>query len=52
MTGRTASISPPPPPWCAPPGADAISVLTEPKWFLGSDEYLQEIAAAVSVPCL
>ncbi len=33
-------------------GADAISVLTEPKWFLGSDEYLQEIAAAVSVPCL
>ena len=33
-------------------GADAISVLTEPKWFLGSDEYLQQIAAAVSVPCL
>jgi len=27
-------------------------VLTEPKWFLGSDEYLREIAAAVSVPCL
>lgn len=33
-------------------GADAISVLTEPKWFLGSDTYLQEIAAAVSIPCL
>lgn len=27
-------------------GADAISVLTEPKWFLGSDRYLREIAAA------
>ena len=25
-------------------GADAISVLTEPKWFLGSDAYLKEIA--------
>lgn len=33
-------------------GADAISVLTEPKWFLGSDEYLQQTAAAVPVPCL
>lgn len=33
-------------------GADGISVLTEPKWFLGSDRYLQEIARAVSVPCL
>lgn len=33
-------------------GADAISVLTEPKWFLGSDEYLREIAHTVSVPCL
>lgn len=32
--------------------ADAISVLTEPKWFLGSDAYLQEIAAAVPTPCL
>lgn len=33
--------------------ADGISVLTEPKWFLGSDEYLKEIAAAVSsTPCL
>ena len=33
-------------------GADAISVLTEPKWFLGSERYLREIAAAVSIPCL
>lgn len=33
-------------------GADAVSVLTEPKWFLGSDTYLREIAAAVSIPCL
>ena len=33
-------------------GADAISVLTEPKWFLGSEEYLQEIASMVKVPCL
>lgn len=33
-------------------GADCISVLTEPKWFLGSDEYLREIAEAVSLPCL
>lgn len=33
-------------------GADCISVLTEPKWFLGSDRYLQEISAAVSIPCL
>lgn len=33
-------------------GADCISVLTEPKWFLGSDEYLKEIANSVSIPCL
>lgn len=33
-------------------GADCISILTEPKWFLGSDRYLQEIAEAVSIPCL
>ena len=33
-------------------GADAISVLTEPKWFLGSDDYLREIASQVSIPCL
>lgn len=33
-------------------GADCISVLTEPKWFLGSDRYLYEIAGTVSIPCL
>ncbi len=33
-------------------GADCISVLTEPKWFLGDDKYLQEIAQAVGIPCL
>ncbi len=33
-------------------GADCISVLTEPKWFLGNDEYLKEIAKTVSIPCL
>ena len=33
-------------------GADCLSVLTEPKWFLGSDAYLKEIARAVSLPCL
>ena len=33
-------------------GADCISVLTEPKWFFGSDRYLQEIADAVTVPCI
>ncbi|SEH76360.1 indole-3-glycerol phosphate synthase [Ruminococcus flavefaciens] len=33
-------------------GADCISVLTEPKWFLGSNEYLREIAANVSIPCI
>lgn len=33
-------------------GADCLSVLTEPKWFLGSDRILQEIAANVSLPCL
>lgn len=33
-------------------GADCISVLTEPKWFLGSNKYLKAIAAMVSVPCL
>ena len=33
-------------------GADCISVLTEPKWFLGSDNYLKEIASNVSIPCL
>ena len=33
-------------------GADCISVLTEPKWFLGRDLYLEEIAANVSLPCI
>lgn len=33
-------------------GADCISVLTEPKWFLGSDAYLKEITDNVSIPCL
>ena len=33
-------------------GADGISVLTEPKWFLGSDKFLKEIADAVSIPCI
>lgn len=33
-------------------GASCISVLTEPKWFLGSDKYLKEIAASVSIPCI
>ncbi len=33
-------------------GAACISVLTEPKWFLGSDDYLREIAGAVQTPCI
>ena len=33
-------------------GADCISVLTEPKWFLGSDAYLREITNAVNIPCI
>lgn len=33
-------------------GANCISVLTEPKWFLGKNEYLQEIADNVSIPCI
>ena len=33
-------------------GAAAISCLTEPYWFKGSDEYLREIAAAVKIPVL
>lgn len=33
-------------------GADCISVLTEPKWFLGSNEYLKEITSAVNIPCI
>ncbi len=33
-------------------GADCISVLTEPKWFLGSDQYLKEITSEVKIPCI
>ncbi|MCH4238941.1 MAG: indole-3-glycerol phosphate synthase TrpC [Oscillospiraceae bacterium] len=33
-------------------GAAAISVLTEPKWFLGNDRYLWEIAQKVQIPVL
>ncbi len=33
-------------------GASAISVLTEPEFFLGSNDYLSEIRAAVSLPLL
>lgn len=33
-------------------GADCISVLTETDYFLGSDSYLKEIAAAVSIPVI
>ena len=33
-------------------GADAVSVLTEPEFFLGDDKFLAEISARVSIPCL
>ena len=33
-------------------GADCISVLTEPKWFLGKNEYVSEIVKEVSIPVL
>lgn len=33
-------------------GAAAISVLTEPEYFLGSDQYLEEIVQEVSIPVL
>lgn len=33
-------------------GASCISALTEPKWFLGKNEYLRQIAQAVSIPCI
>lgn len=33
-------------------GAAAISCLTEPKWFQGSDEYLKSIVEAVNIPVL
>ncbi len=33
-------------------GAAAISVLTEPEYFLGSDKYLREISESVTIPTL
>ncbi len=33
-------------------GANCISVLTEPSKFLGSNDYLREIAGTVTIPCL
>ncbi len=33
-------------------GADCISCLTEPKWFLGSDDIFKEIRAAVPTPMI
>ena len=33
-------------------GADAISCLTEPKWFLGSDQIFREIRAEIQTPML
>ena len=33
-------------------GADAVSCLTEPKWFLGSDEIFRNIRATIKMPML
>lgn len=33
-------------------GADAVSVLTEPKWFLGNEDYLEEISENIRIPIL
>lgn len=33
-------------------GADALSCLTEPKWFLGSDDIFREIRTEISLPML
>ena len=33
-------------------GADAISCLTEPKWFLGSDEIFTDVRSTVDIPML
>ena len=33
-------------------GASAISCLTEPRWFLGNDQYLSEISSQVRIPVL
>ena len=33
-------------------GADAVSCLTEPKWFMGSDEIFRKIRSVISLPML
>lgn len=33
-------------------GADALSILTEPNWFRGSEDHLQEVATRVKLPSL
>ncbi|RLK63441.1 indole-3-glycerol phosphate synthase TrpC [Atopobacter sp. AH10] len=33
-------------------GADAVSVLTEPQYFKGCNDYLKEISQAITIPCL
>lgn len=33
-------------------GADCVSVLTEPKWFLGSDDIFRKIRAKISLPMI
>ena len=33
-------------------GADAISVLTDEKYFMGHNDYLKEVAASVALPCI
>ena len=33
-------------------GADAVSCLTEPKWFLGSDEIFRKIRSAIAAPMI
>lgn len=33
-------------------GADCLSVLTEPKWFLGELSHLNEISSKVNLPCI
>ena len=33
-------------------GASCISVLTEPRWFLGENRFLKEITDTVRIPCI
>jgi len=33
-------------------GADCISVLTEPKWFMGSLDHLRKVTESVNIPCI